>query len=305
MERKISKLRNIKVTVFTPTFNRGYIIEKLYNSLKLQTSAEFEWVVVDDGSSDNTEELIKGWMNEDNFFSINYVKVKNGGKHRAINRGVKLAKGKLFFIVDSDDYLTSDAIEKLLNWEASLPDKLHFAGVAGARGYSNSQMIGSGHGVEYIDCKNEEREKYGLRSDKAEAYYTEILKQFPFPEFENENFITESVVWNAISRAGYKIRWYDQIIYIGEYRDDGLTADNMGLFMRNPKGHLLALKSDFSLPSNSLKRKMAIIGMYYKVGKRLDMDTGVLASDLGVPQMLLILFGYMRDIIDRARNTRN
>lgn len=298
-------MSNIKVTVFTPTFNRGYIIGRLYDSLKLQTSTEFEWVVVDDGSSDNTEELFKCWINENNFFRINYVKVKNGGKHRAINRGVKLAKGKLFFIVDSDDYLTNNAIEKILNWESSLPDKSHFAGVAGAKGYSKSKMIGSGHGAEYVDCKNEEREKYGLRSDKAEAYYTEILRRFPFPEFENENFVTESVVWNAISRAGYKLRWYDQIIYIGEYRDDGLTADNMGLFMRNPRGHLLALKSDFSLHSNSLKRKMAIIGMYYQVGKRLDISTSVLASDLGIPQMMLVLFGHMRDIIDRVRKMRN
>ena len=120
-----------------------------------------------------------------------------------------------------------------------------------------------------------------------------------------KNFVTESVVWNAISRAGYKLRWYDQIIYIGEYRDDGLTADNMGLFMRNPRGHLLALKSDFSLHSNSLKRKMAIIGMYYQVGKRLDISTSVLASDLGIPQMMLVLFGHMRDIIDRVRKMRN
>ena len=101
-----------RITVFTPTYNRAYIISNLYESLKTQTFTDFEWLVVDDGSNDNTEALFENWINEDNFFSIRYVKTPNGGKHRAINKGLELAEGELFFTMDSDDTLTNDALLK-------------------------------------------------------------------------------------------------------------------------------------------------------------------------------------------------
>lgn len=100
------------VSVFTPTYNRAYILPVLYESLKRQTCSDFEWIIVDDGSTDNTEELITSWQMECNDFSIVYRKQKNGGKHTAINNGVTLAKYEWFFIVDSDDYLRNDAVEK-------------------------------------------------------------------------------------------------------------------------------------------------------------------------------------------------
>ena len=117
-----------KITVFTPTYNRAYIIENLYQSLRKQTYTDFEWLVVDDGSADNTQELFEGWQQEDNPFPIRYVKQENGGKCRAINHGLKLARGELFFTVDSDDYLTDDALEKILRWEAELPKDENFCG---------------------------------------------------------------------------------------------------------------------------------------------------------------------------------
>ncbi|MBQ7385547.1 MAG: glycosyltransferase family 2 protein [Ruminococcus sp.] len=80
-----------RITVFTPTYNRAYIISNLYNSIKKQTFKNFEWLVVDDGSTDNTEDLFKKWQHEDNDFVIRYYKTVNGGKHRAINRALNLA----------------------------------------------------------------------------------------------------------------------------------------------------------------------------------------------------------------------
>ena len=110
-----------KITVFTPTYNRAYIIEDLYRSLQRQTYTDFEWLVVDDGSADNTQELFAAWQQEENPFPIRYYKQENGGKCRAINRGLEMAEGELFFTVDSDDYLTDDALEKVVAWEAELP----------------------------------------------------------------------------------------------------------------------------------------------------------------------------------------
>ena len=123
-----------KITVFTPTYNRAYIIETLYRSLQRQTYRDFEWLVVDDGSADNTKELFEAWQQEDNFFPIRYVKQENGGKCRAINKGLELADGELFFTVDSDDYLTDDALEKVAAWDAELPNKEQYCGFVGNRG---------------------------------------------------------------------------------------------------------------------------------------------------------------------------
>ena len=103
----------MRITVFTPTYNRGYIIENLYHSLQKQTFQDFEWIVIDDGSTDDTASQFEKYKLEENFFPIIYERVENGGKHRAINLGMKKARGDLFFIVDSDDYLTETALEKI------------------------------------------------------------------------------------------------------------------------------------------------------------------------------------------------
>lgn len=100
------------MTVFTPAYNRAHTLPRLYESLKNQTADGFEWIVINDGSTDGTEELLEKWSGEDNRFDFSYLTVENGGKPRAINRGVTMARGKYFFLVDSDDYLTPDAVEK-------------------------------------------------------------------------------------------------------------------------------------------------------------------------------------------------
>ncbi len=228
------------VTVFTPTYNRAYRLEKLYQSLQAQTSKDFEWIVINDGSTDNTNELFDKWLSDKNDFAITYREVPNGGKHRAINKAVKLASGKAFFIVDSDDYLLPEAIEKVTEWFKQVEDLDEFAGISGLRGESTDNPIG-GYGNfegEYVDCTNLERHLYNLLDDKAEVYKTEILKKFPFPEFEGENFVPESLIWDSIARDGYKIRWFNEIIYICEYLADGLTASSDKKFMDNPKGFL-------------------------------------------------------------------
>ena len=232
------KMSEIKITVFTPTFNRGYIIEQLYESLKRQTVTEFEWIVIDDGSTDNTEGLFKRIKDEEHSFEISYEKVMNGGKHRAINLGVKKARGKLFFIVDSDDYLTDDAIEKIIALEATISDKKQFAGVCENKGYSQNEIIGKSYESSgYLDITVLEREKHGIYGDKAEVFYTDVLRKYPFPEFENENFLTECVVWDKIAYDGYKLRFNNDIVYICDYLPDGLTAHYEEIYDKNPAGY--------------------------------------------------------------------
>ena len=148
-------------TVFTPTYNRAYILPKLYHSLREQTCKDFEWMIVDDGSTDDTGKLVAQWEEQNNGFDIRYCKVSNGGKPRAINFGIAKASGEFFFMVDSDDRLTTDAVQKMLLWCKEIEDDPTFVGVGAARGYPDgSYLKGTAprtneHG--YVDATNLDR----------------------------------------------------------------------------------------------------------------------------------------------------
>lgn len=258
----------MQLTIFTPTYNRKYIIDSLYQSLLTQTSFDFEWVVVDDGSTDGTSEYFDLIINNNNPFDIVYKKVNNGGKHRAINEGVKIATGKYFFIVDSDDYLIENAVELILSWFSNLPKDKQFAGVAGNRGYDLEHVIGDYPAdKEYVDAKNNERRKKHLLGDKAEIFYTDVLKKYPFPSFEGENFLLESVVWNKIAYDGYYMRWFNKIIYITEYLEDGLTQNVNEKYENNLFGLAHWVKCEVKY-NKSLTNKLSPIFRYYEYSNK-------------------------------------
>ena len=159
---------------------------------------------------------------------------------------MQLAETDAFFIVDSDDYLTKDAVKLVNSWFLNIANLNDFTGVSGLK--ANQKMVPYGGyptipssttpPPPYIDATNLERKKYNLLGDKAEVYKTSILKKYPFPEFEGEKFVTEAQVWNRIALDGYKLRWYSNIIYICEYLPDGLTHKGANLSFENPQGHM-------------------------------------------------------------------
>ena len=218
------------ITVFTPTYNRAHTISKLFDSLKKQTCTDFEWIVIDDDSSDNTEDLMKYYLSQNLSFPITYIKQPHGGKHRAINRGVKIAKGNWFFIVDSDDYITDNAIELIYKWIKDNEHDSKRAAVAGSRYEVNrKEQLSVPELLKLYPgllCFNYDRCNYGLECDKAEIYRTELLKKHPFPEYEGEFFCTEAVCWDNIAYDGYYIAFYPDSIYLCEYMDDGLTKND-------------------------------------------------------------------------------
>ena len=260
-------MKNCNVTVFTPTYNRAHTLEKLYNSLLNQTCFDFEWLIIDDGSTDNTSEIVGKLISNNNRFLIRYEFQENHGKHVAINKGVNLANGDLFFIVDSDDYLTNTAIETIRKWEKTICNTTNFAGVAGNKGFTCEKIIGSSFSGEYVDATSLERNKYHIEGDKAEVFYTNILKKFPFPVFDDERFITESVVWYKIASDNYKIRWFNEIIYIAEYLDDGLTAKQVKLYEENPRGFALSVKQNIKYLNYNKKQIDAAYFDYYQIVK--------------------------------------
>lgn len=225
----------MRITVFTPTYNRAHLIGRLYDSLCRQSCRDFEWLVVDDGSSDNTEELFDQLRKEADF-PIRYHKQENGGKHTAINTGLELARGELFFTVDSDDWLTDDALEKIVRWEAALPKDQKFCGFAGRLQNTAGQLSGTVFDGTYFDGTTMDR--YGIASgERAMVFYTGIHKMYPYPVFPGERFITEAVTWNRMARDGYRFRFYNDVIWIYEYQPDGLTSTGMSLYQRNPLGY--------------------------------------------------------------------
>ncbi len=275
------------LTIMTPTFNRAYILPKAYESLKKQTCFDFEWVIVDDGSSDDTESLVKGWLAENNPFSIRYEKQKNGGKHRAVNRGVALASYDYFLILDSDDQLTEDAVLTIHTWIAQIDGLEGFAGVAGLRG-NETAAIGGTPEEPYIDATNLERQKYGLMGDKAEIYKTEVLKKYPFPEFEGENFLRENAVWDRIAMDGLKLRWFSQMIYLCEYIADGLTQNTKpSTYAKNFDGYTYCTK--LYLQTRSGMQILNKLGEFFDVAKHKGLTPKETAKLLDVSPMRLLL----------------
>lgn len=278
----------MRVTVFTPTFNRGYIIENLYRSLQRQTYKNFEWLVIDDGSTDDTEKLFVKWQKEDNFFNIRYYKVTNGGKHRAVNRATDIANGELFFIVDSDDILIDYALEYIDKWEKEIQNNDEFCGIAGNRGKNFREEWGTTFEGKYIDCTSLERSKYNITGDKAEVFYTKILKRYKFPEFEKENFITESVVWNKMANDGYKIRCFNKVIYLSDYLEDGLSNSGEKLFANNPCGTAYYIKQNIVYYKYNLLQKMSQYNAYYIMVKNNISFSDTIAY-LGISRTTMII----------------
>lgn len=226
------------ITIFTAVYNRKYMIENLYQSLSRQTCFLFEWLIIDDGSTDDLRGLVEQWQEKQPPFPINYYYVKNGGKHRAINIGAGIAKGDIFFIVDSDDFLVDDAVEFIVSEFCRIANDKSIVGLSGLmRSYTDGRVIGGMPSFQgYVDATNLERGKYGLDGDKTCAYRTQIWRDYPLPEFEGENFLGEGIVHNEIAACGLKVRWFNRVLAYAEYIEDGLTRNIFEKRRNSPLG---------------------------------------------------------------------
>ena len=284
-----------KITIFTPTYNRAKTIEKLYYSLQKQTFKDFEWVIVDDGSNDETKKKINLFINEHNFFPIVYIKQENLGKHVAINNGVSTAKGDLFFIVDSDDFLNEKSLERIVYWEGTIKNKEDFAGIGGLKCHYNGYDLGTTFSGDFIDATSLDRSKYHINGVKAEVFFTKILKEFPFPVFVGEKFLTEAVVWYRIASKGYKIRWFNEKIYFCEYLNDGLSVAT-GKFKKNFQGFELYVFELIKYKQTPIIQKIKMIGSYGAIArcnstrKKSFYES---SKKIGVNYFLLILFSLL------------
>ncbi|MGF6769056.1 glycosyltransferase involved in cell wall biosynthesis [Paraburkholderia sp. GAS199] len=230
----VALIMNTSLTILTPTYNRANWLERLYRSLVAQTRRDFEWLVVDDGSTDHTPQLIAS-LKAENTITIRYIRKDNGGKHTAVNAGVALIESPLTFIVDSDDYLTANAVERALDvWGQHASPRL--SGLCFLRGTSPDHPLGRTFAshcsvASYIDM----RFNRGISGDKAEIYKTDVLKAYPFPEFAGERFLAEDAVWARIGLL-YEMVHINEIIYISNYLEGGLTLGDQSINVRCANG---------------------------------------------------------------------
>lgn len=249
------------LTIFTPAYNRAHLLKRLYESLRNQQLQNFEWVIVDDGSSDDTEQVVKNFISE-NKISITYHKQTNTGKHIAINKGAEIAKGKLFFIVDSDDYLTEDATIIISEKYKLIENKEEYAGISGRKGYSKTKFIGSQQTYQDLHANALDfRYRYKIKGDMAEVIRTDILRQYPFPVIENEKFCTEGMMWFKVALK-YKFLWFCDIIYIAEYLEGGLTHNNIKIRKNSPEYSILFYSNLAKMPIPLIEKIKATINFW-------------------------------------------
>lgn len=225
------------ITVLTPTFNRGGgRLQSLWESLQKQTVKDFEWFVVDDGSTDDTKDLITQ-LQEKSDFPIRYIYKSNGGKHTALNVGIHTICSELIFIVDSDDCVTDDAVESILKIHKKYRSQNNICGYAFLRAFPDGKVNGKKFDVDekigsYIDVRVNGDD---TGADKAEVFKTHCLKEFPFPEYSNEKFLGEDLVWVRMARK-YEMVHINKAIYVGNYLEDGLTNNRRKHNIASPIG---------------------------------------------------------------------
>ena len=225
------------ISIVTPSYNRATLLERLFESLCQQTDKGFEWILVDDGSTDNTEEivhLLKESIIYKKNFPFQFIKKENGGKHTALNKGIQAAKGELTLLLDSDDSLPPTSIETIKKYFEPIKDNYSFGGVAGYMAHHDGTVIGQCATKGIVDANSlDYHYQYGATGDMCEVFKTTVLKEFPFPEIEGEKFVPEALVWNRIAQK-YKLRWFQEVIYYRDYLEGGLTDKIVKIRMKSP-----------------------------------------------------------------------
>lgn len=257
------KSEKIKLSIFTPTYNRAHLLPVLYQSLINQTNKNFIWLIVDDGSKDNTEDLINSWIKE-NKIKIEYYKKENGGKNTAMDFAHEHCKTEYIACVDSDDYLVDAAIETIYKYfPIATNDSV---GLVGLHGDINNQNEVKAWPPAKTKVKFCDLTKIcGKTPETFLIFKTSIIKNFRFPSISSEKFITESVFYKQFLYDYYLVT-IGEIIKFGEYFSDGYTNQGLNLFFKNPKGYLYALKQDLFYAvkyGSSIKTKVGLAASYY------------------------------------------
>lgn len=239
------------LTVFTPTFNRAYTLHKCYESLKRQTSKDFVWLIIDDGSSDNTKEIVDKWISE-NEIEIKYHYQKNQGMHGAHNTAYENIDTELNICIDSDDYLTDFAVEEIKNhWNKVKCDNL--SGIIGLDSYKDGKIIGDKFPenmktTTVFDFYYNKR----LTGDKKIVYRTELTKMYPYPIFEGEKYVGLAYKYYKLDEK-YELSTLNKVLCVVEYLEDGSSVNMFKQYINNPRGFAFYRRENMANSKASFK----------------------------------------------------
>lgn len=248
--------KNILITIFTPTFNRAHLLPRLYESLRRQINTCFEWLVVDDGSTDDTRSMVQRWIEEDQV-SIRYIYQENVGKMRAHNRGVEECKTELFMCLDSDDYLSDDCVDRIYShWEKYKNNKK----VSGMVAYR--KMIGEPMSVfPNVEFSTMHELNKVYVGETALAFRTDILRMYPFPVVDGEKFIGEGYVYDKLDQK-YVLAVIPEYWMVCEYQSGGYTDSALKTLIKNPKGWALNSKQKYLFYGDTVTKKIKYMSAY-------------------------------------------
>ncbi len=226
-------------TIFTPTYNRAHTLVRVWDSLRAQTFRDFEWLIIDDTSTDDTARLVEEWRKQADF-PVRFYTQQKKGMHIGFNMAVQLAQGELFLPLDSDDGCLPDALERLLwNWEQIPPDRRGgFLGLAGLCLDQHGNLVGDKFPSPVMDAtSNEMKYRWKVRGEKWGFIRTAVLKEFPFPEIPGVRAIPQGVIWSRMAakyrlryvNENFRIYWTDPPVQDGEQLCFGYPASKLGL----------------------------------------------------------------------------
>ena len=243
----------MQISIITATYNRAYCLDNIYQSiLRNKYNEEVEWILVDDGSSDDTEALAKKWADEKKI-NFRYYKKPNGGKTSAIKLGFdNNPKGEFTFVLDSDDYLADNAIEIILTNLKKLDSK--YIGILGLKAYTDGKIVGEKFPIGESDYINLYFGRNAISSDKLFVIETNIYKDSYELPLNNEKFMPDNIPYiNANSLGKYKL--INEVLYYGDYLDDGMTINVFKMAMNNINSYIYEKKR---LQSENLSFKFEV-----------------------------------------------
>lgn len=223
------------ITVFTPTYNRAYCLGNLYRSLCKQNTRDFEWLIIDDGSTDGTAELVQTWISQD-IVDIRYLRKDNGGMHTGHNLAYENINTELNMCVDSDDFLPDGALRKIIEFWGEFK-KPNWAGLIGLDAYKDGTIVGTSFPEHLTECKYSQlKSRYGVVGDKKFIYRTDVMKKSPpYPVFPGEKFVPLGYKYLLIDQE-YDLGIINEILCIVEYMPDGSTKNIFRQYLQNPEG---------------------------------------------------------------------
>lgn len=291
------KLKSVVLTIFTPTYNRASTLFRTYESLKAQNCKDFIWLIIDDGSMDNTAELVHKWQMGCNDFGIRYIYKENGGMHTAHNTAYANIDTELNLCIDSDDMLAPGAVEKILSCWNKVKNT-NVAGIIGLDADFNGNILGRRFQDDLQETTLARYYASGGSGDKKIIYRTDVVNKYPpYPVFEGEKYVGLVYKYRLIDQD-YKLAVLNEVLCLVEYQPNGSTGTMWKQYLKNPKGFAFLRRIFMQYPIS--KKRLLMDCIHYVAESIAAGDVYFLKSSprplltiLAIPPGIL-LYGIMK-----------